>query len=262
MSVDQDIVVSRSPRTPDGYWPLPIRGLNGVVRRDALDGVRDVLAQNTLAGWAAAHPFRREMRGRGLVYAVTLPPAGPHVVVRHARHGGLLAGLTGDRFLKPTRAPHELRVALRLAAAGVPTPSVVAYVLYPAGPLLYRVDVATEEIAGGLDLPEALARWPDHRAAMLRAVGRLLTQLAQAGARHPDLNVKNILLTPPAGADPVAHVLDVDRIVFDEPGRRVATANAARLGRSARKWARRGQPLLTVAELARMTTGDVAEERA
>jgi 3-deoxy-D-manno-octulosonic acid kinase len=47
------------------------------------------------------------------------------VVVRHAWHGGLLAPLTRDLFAPPTRAPHELRVALRLADAGVPTPEVV-----------------------------------------------------------------------------------------------------------------------------------------
>ncbi|HEY0970829.1 MAG TPA: lipopolysaccharide kinase InaA family protein [Gemmatimonadales bacterium] len=251
---------------PPGYVHLPVPDVDtiAVARQDAADGVREALAAGgTLERWAASHPERREMRGRGAVYAVPLPAGGPAVVVRHARHGGLLASLTGDRFLGSGRAPRELDVALRLAAAGVPTPSVVTYVTYPAGPLLNRIDVATEEIAGGLDLPAALERWPADRAALLDAVAGLLARLARAGARHPDLNVKNVLVTNQAGGAPIAHVLDVDRVVFGRAGDpAVATANMARLARSARKWARRGVTLLTDAELAALTAASGAPARA
>lgn len=254
------------PLPPD-YLPLPgPGGAMAVARRDALEGVREALATGgTLERWASSHPDRREMRGRGTVYAVRLPAGGPAVVVRHARHGGMLARITGDRFFRSGRAPRELRIALRLAAADVPTPAVVAYVSYPAGPLLSRIDVATEEVVGGLDLPAALERWPADRAAIVHAVGGLLGRLTRAGVRHPDLNVKNVLVanTPvtgvphadaPAarapGAAPVAYLLDVDRVLFggpDDPS--IAAANVARLTRSARKWARRGVTLLGDDEL-------------
>jgi hypothetical protein len=244
------VIIMASEAPPAGYDYVPVPGALAMARLDVAQAVGHVLRAGTLERWAAGHPERREMRGRGAVYAVPLPDGGPRVVVRHARHGGLLASITGDRFLGLGRAPRELRIALRLAASGVPTPPVVAYALYGAGRLLTRADVVTEEIVGGLDLPDALARWPEARGALLAAVATRLGRLARAGARHPDLNVKNVLLTRPAGADPVAYVLDVDRIVFEAPGARVAAANVARLARSARKWAARGTPLLGAAEIA------------
>jgi len=72
---------------------------------------------------------------------------------------------------------------------------------------------------------------------LLQAVGSLLARLTQAGARHPDLNVKNILIVAGENEAREAWLLDVDRVWFDEPGdRRVAMANANRLTRSLRKW--------------------------
>lgn len=241
---------------PDGYAHQRIGRTELVVRVDAMEPIARVLAaaapsdEAPLAAWAARQPARRELQGRGAVHAVALPD-GRRVVVRHVRHGGLLAGLTGDRFALPTRAPAELRAAVRLAAAGVPTPTVVAYALYPAGPLLRRVDVVTDEIVGGLDLPAALAAWPAHAAALLDATAALLVLLADAGARHPDLNVKNVLLIPPAPPRPaVAHVLDVDRVRFGGGRDAVLRANAGRLLRSARKQRAAGRLALADAQLA------------
>ena len=215
---------------------------DGLARADAAHPVRTLLREHgTMLAWAASHPYRRELQGRGVAWAVPLP-GGPAVVVRHNRHGGLLAKLTGDRFLAPTRAPRELDTALRLAAAGVPTPAVVAYLRYPAGPLLRRADVATAEIAGGADLPAALERWRDARTAMLESVARLIASLSRAGAHHPDLNLKNVLLTL-QHSTARAYVLDVDRIRFHSAGApteamiaRALDGNLARFTRSARKW--------------------------
>ena len=247
-----------------GYVRIRARGAQAVAEEAAAGAVRLVLEGGTLEAYAARHPARRELRGRGVVYAVPLPERGPRVVVRHARHGGLLAPVTGDRFLAPTRAPHELRTALRLADAGVPTPRVVAYATYPAGPLLRRADVATAEIEQGLDLPAALARWPEAREALLDAVAHLVAALTRAGARHPDLNVKNVLLTPglSAGAAPQALVLDVDRVVFGTAGNAAVTAaNVRRLVRSARKWGARHGTLLTEAELGALARAAGADTR-
>lgn len=241
-----------SDGVPSGYVRIRTDGAWAVVEEAAAGAVRVALEGGTLERYAARHPARRELRGRGVVYAVPLPEHGPRVVVRHARHGGLLAPLTGDRFLAPTRAPHELRTALRLADAGVPTPRVVAYAVYTAGPLLRRADVATAEIEHGLDLPAALAAWPDSRAALLHAVAQLVAALTRAGARHPDLNVKNVLLTtgPTEAIAPQAYVLDVDRVVFGAAGDAAITrANVRRLLRSARKWSARHGTLLGEPEL-------------
>lgn len=227
-------------------------GVSGVARGDVVDAVAGAVSSaGTLHLWASRQPGRRELHGRGVAWAVRLPDGMP-VVVRHNRHGGLFAPITGDRFLAPTRAPAELATALRLAAASVPTPAVLAYVVYPAGPLLRRVDVATMEIEDGADLPAALERWPAHRDGLLAATARLVARLTRAGARHPDLNVKNVLLTV-TGDTPSAHVLDVDRIVFGAPGDpRVTDSNLARLARSVHRWQERRGPLLDAGELLRI----------
>ena len=94
-------------------------------------------------------------------------------------------------------------------------------------------------MARGRDLAVALLNPGDADAKrrMLEATAALLGALERCGARHPDLNLKNVLLAPAADGAWDAWVLDVDRIVFERPGdARVARANFERLARSARKW--------------------------
>jgi 3-deoxy-D-manno-octulosonic acid kinase len=234
---------------PSGYAAERIGRVEVVVRLDQLDAIRRALGTGTLHEWAARHPERLTFQGRGPVYAAPLPATSAWVVVRHVRHGGLLAPLTGDRFAAGrTRAPRELAAALRLEAADIRTAAVIGYALYPAGPGLRRSDVITQLIDGA-DLATRL-RSPEaaQRRGPLMATARLLAALARAGARHPDLNLKNVLISDAA---PDAYVLDVDRIRFGAAGDpAIAAANLARLERSLDKW-RRGQHLpITAAELA------------
>jgi tRNA A-37 threonylcarbamoyl transferase component Bud32 len=229
----------RAP-APPGYtreWLDGDREL--VVLRTAIAPVREAMRDGTLYDFAAHAPGPRAMRGRGTAYAVELPDGGPRVVIRHSRHGGLLAGITGDRFVAPTRAPRELRTVLRLTRLGVPTPELVAYATYPAGGVLRRADIATKEIAGGRDLGALLADTAPgtEREASWRAVARLVARMSDAGVRHPDLNAGNVLLAPDDNGDVDAWLLDVDRVWFDRAGEpRVLDANLRRLLRSARKW--------------------------
>jgi 3-deoxy-D-manno-octulosonic acid kinase len=179
----------------------------------------------------------RALTGRGVSYAVPLPN-GERVVVRHNRHGGLLAPVTGDRFLPPTRAPHELDVSVRLRDGGVPTPEIVGYVTYRAGPFLRRCDVASREIANGRDLAAILtAGSPEERRAALDATAPLIAALSARGARHHDLNVKNVLVAADSAGAMTSFVLDVDRVEFGRPGdSRITERNLERFMRSARKW--------------------------
>ena len=239
MSAGARTAPAPSTDLPAGYARFTVGDAEVVARADAADAVREALHEGTLYAYARSHPRARAFAGRGAAYAVPLPDARTHVVVRHSRHGGLLAPVTGDRFLAPTRAPHELRVAVRLAECGIRTPEVVAFATYPAGPLLRRSDVATREVPRGRDLAVALLNPGDDDAKrrMLEATAALLGALARCGARHPDLNLKNVLLAPGADGGCEAWVLDVDRIAFERPGdERVARANFERLARSARKW--------------------------
>ena len=244
-------------QVPAGYTQFRHGGADVVALGSCADAVRRAVDDRSLYAYAAAHPARRELRGRGVAYAVTLPDGETRVVVRHSRHGGLLAPVTGDRFLTPTRAPRELRTALRLAQVGVPTPEVIAYATYPAGGIFRRSDVATREVIGGQDLVTCLAAGtPDRtRASALDATADLLRALQRSGARHPDLNVKNVLIVATPGGASRALVLDVDRVTFAEPGSpSVGFSNVRRLVRSARKLRAEGHIAITDAELDTLTS--------
>lgn len=242
-------------RAPAGYTRFLLSGADVVALGACADAVRRAVGGRSLYTYAATHPARRELKGRGIAYAVTLPDEKTRVVVRHSRHGGLLAPVTGDRFLPPTRAPHELKTALRLAEAGVATPEVIAYATYPAGAVFRRSDVATREVVGGRNLGEVLAADASavDREAVLAATAELLRALERAGARHPDLNAGNVLIVAAAGGEYRALVLDVDRVSFGKGGDpRVGAANVRRLVRSARKLRSQGRLAITDDELSRL----------
>jgi Lipopolysaccharide kinase (Kdo/WaaP) family len=134
----------------------------------------------------------------------------------------------------------------------VPTPQFVCYATYPARLGLRRADVVTCEVADSFDFSAVLTR-PDAslRARAWTAVAGLLRRLASAGARHHDLNVKNVLLREQGGGDALeALVLDVDRVTFESRGGDVMAANVARLTRSARKWRERHGASVDESELA------------
>jgi hypothetical protein len=225
-----------------------------VVAESHASRIQQILESDTLHDWAARHPQARALSGRGIAYAVPLPDDGPSVVIRHNRHGGIFAAMTGDRYTIPTRAPHELASSLRLLEAGVPTPQILAYAVYPAGPLLRRSDVATGEIEGGQDLAAYLGRSnADEREEGWRATLVLLEKLSEVGVRHPDLNLKNILLQRrPEGIE--AFLLDVDRVTFRAPhDPEVREKNFRRLERSLRKWRDERGLAVTERELAALT---------
>lgn len=231
--------MSGTAGVPPGYVALSEGGTEGALLATLEKPLRAALAGGSFYGYAEHHPQARTFTGRGVAYAVALPEGAANVVVRRSRHGGMLAPITGDRFFGLTRAPRELEISLTLARRGVPTPEVVAYATYPAGALFRRADVVTREIPDSQDLPAAFAAAASDAAKteVLAAMSQLLVLLGIAGARHPDLNLKNILIARDAAGAAEALVLDVDRIWFDESNSsRVRQANYRRLARSARKW--------------------------
>lgn len=223
--------MSSAHATPSGYQSFEIRGARVVAHRDHAAAIRSAMAEFSLHEWARNQLSAQPMRGRAIAYGTTLADS-TAIVVRHSQHGGMFAPITGDLFLRPTRAPHELATAMRLAASGVRTPKVVAYAVYPAFPPFARADVATERLYGRA-FPDAWesADTDAERDEMIDAVVELLRALRRAKAQHPDLNARNILILD--GSPIVAAVLDVDRIEFPATGEdAVAAANAARLLRS------------------------------
>lgn len=225
-------------RSAHGYCQISAGRCKVVTREDLVDDARALLATGTLYDGAARVAGARTFHGRGIAYAIPLPVSGVPAVVRHNRHGGLFAPLTRDVFVAPTRAPYELLVSRQLHAAGVATPEVLMIGVAPALGVFRRADVVTREVAGGRDLASFMQPGEpvERRAEAWAAARELVRALNAAGARHHDLNVKNILLAQ--GADGLtAWVLDVDRVVFGTPGAAdVRRGNAARLRRSALKW--------------------------
>ena len=214
--------------------------------------LRDV----SLYEFASRHSEARTLAGRGAAYAIPLPESSERVVVRRNRHGGWFAPVTRDVFRSPTRAPLELEISAQLRAAGVPTPEILAYVTYPAALGFARVDVMSREIGNSSDLSAAfMSDDAREREIGLRATAELITELSAAGARHHDLNIKNVLLqADPARRLSKAFVLDVDRVTFGQGQTATRDANLARLLRSARKWQSLYGARVTDAELEALDT--------
>ena len=250
-----------TPPVPAGFARRVLPHATLVAREELVDGLHHVLATGcTLHEWAARRPDARAYAGRGIAWGVSLPNEVGRAVVRHNRHGGMFARLTGDLFLTPTLAPMELDLSLRLAAGGVPTPAMLAYAVYPVSPLavLARSDVMTREIAESEDLGALLARTrpgSERRASAFAATRTLLSTLERLGARHHDLNVKNVLIAATARGS-TAYVLDVDRVEFTPRGGVADRKNRDRLRRSLRKWQRHGKAELTESDIANATGAD------
>lgn len=225
-----------SDALPDGYVRVAAGRCSVITLEEHVADARALLADGSLYEAAGRDLAARSLVGRGIAYAIALPVSGTRAVVRRNRHGGLFAPLTRDLFLPPTRAPHELAVSLRLRAAGVRTPQLLMYGIERRAFLLRRSDVMTRAVDEARDLSAFMQPGePAHaRAAAWRAARALVETLDAAGARHHDLNVKNVLVAR-SGEGVAAWVLDVDRVEFTDPASARA-GNRARLLRSARKW--------------------------
>jgi tRNA A-37 threonylcarbamoyl transferase component Bud32 len=225
---------------PPGYVALSEPGVEGAALATLELPLREALREGSFYEFAAHHAEAQPFTGRGIAYAVPLS-SGDRIVVRRSRHGGALRRIRDDKFIGATRAPRELEVSLTLRRLGVATPEVVAYATYPAGPMFRRADVVTREVPNSRDLATALGALSrgDSKRTLLEATGKLLESMSIAGARHPDLNIKNILIADNDYGGVEAYVLDVDRVWLDRAGAdTVLDANLRRLTRSAVKWRR------------------------
>lgn len=242
---------------PAGYVRLDgPRGVRITTLADFASPIAALLQDGvTLYEAAARSGHGPVFHGRAPAYGLRLQigDAGrvERLVVRHNLHGGAFARITGDRFFGPGRTELELGASLRLRDAGIPTPRIAATVTYPAGLGCTRADVATELVAASQDLGAYLVDADlARRQRALAATGALLDLLAAAGARHHDLNAKNVLIQAPEAGPWKAHALDVDRVEFLSPrDGAVMDRNVDRLLRSIEKHRRLHGALVTDGEL-------------
>jgi tRNA A-37 threonylcarbamoyl transferase component Bud32 len=172
--------------------------------------------------------------GRSRNSVLPLPGRTERLHLRPFHHGGLLGELWGDRLLGLGRPLSELRVSARLRAAGVPLARPLLVAGHRRAGLLSRAVVGSLHEEAAIDGAAFLAAQPD-AARLLRAArvtGAAVRCLHEAGGRHPDLHVGNILLREHAGGTD-ALLVDFDRArVGERPGPRARMMEIMRLYRS------------------------------
>jgi hypothetical protein len=171
--------------------------------------------------------------GRGTT-VILEPREGERLLVRRVLHGGLLGPLLGASLLGLARPLQELAGTALLRSRGAPVPR-PAFVWgeHRIGPF-YRAAVATwleEESQDALGFLEGSpSRVRMYRAAV--AAGRAVRRLHDAGGRHADLQVKNLLLREHE-AETECVVIDLDRVrVVEAVGPRRRMQELMRLTRS------------------------------
>ena len=175
--------------------------------------VREDLAGLGLDGfWASLKPIPGA-KGRGGVG--TLEVRGRPLVVRPFRRGGWFAGLLGDRYLSPRRARDELYALYELQQRGIPVVTPVAAVGRRSW-LCWRLRLCTEQLADARTVPQFLAARPGLRRRAAAAVAATVRAAFEAGLRHPDLHLDNVLCTG-QGGEVSAFLVDLDRARL-EPG--------------------------------------------
>ncbi len=158
--------------------------------------------------------------GRARGWRVELA-SGRLVHLREMAHGGWLRGLTGRRFLGTGRATRSLGAATRLAEAGVRVPAPVAVHATRKGPFqLLSVAYAflDDSVACGALLQRDRNPERVHRLAV--GAAEAIRAFHDAGGRHPDLHLGNLLCLSPDD-DPEVWIVDLDGV---RVGRRPSTA--------------------------------------
>ncbi|MCE8004775.1 3-deoxy-D-manno-octulosonic acid kinase [Billgrantia ethanolica] len=177
------------------------------------------------AHWRRSGNVVGEAPGRGS--SLFLDAGREQWVLRPYRRGGLIARLSGSRYLwtglERTRAFRELRLTAHLHAQGLPVPRPVAAAVTRDGPT-YTAALITVRIPGASALAECLA---EAEPALLERVGASVRRFHEAGLDHVDLNARNLLID----ADGRVWLIDLDRCRLRPPGA-WQEANLARLARS------------------------------
>jgi hypothetical protein len=172
-------------------------------------------------------------RGRSRTALVSLPGRAERLHLRAVHHGGLLRGLLRDRLIGLARPLAELHAHARLRALGAPVPVPVLVAARRVRGFQHAA-VGTVHEEGALDGLALLAApsTPAARRRAAAAAGRAVRALHDAGARHADLHLGNLLFRAgDAGCE--VWVIDLDRARLGAPpGPRERMRELMRLHRS------------------------------
>jgi 3-deoxy-D-manno-octulosonic acid kinase len=209
------------PPSLQGSHRLAVAGrVRLLLRRDweAALPVRAMLDGAPLPSWG--RPVPHALQGRGAVHVLATPRG--EIVAKRLSRGGVLGALLRDLYFDERRPLREAQAAEELAARGCATPRVVAARATRSAPGLWSLEVATARVPSEGDLLAVLrARGAGRELA--EATGRTLRRAHDAGLRHRDLQVKNLLVPagffgPRAPAQrPALVILDLDRCDVGAP---------------------------------------------
>lgn len=175
--------------------------------------------------------------GRGAAWYLEGPFGS--AVLRLYRRGGLAARLSAEHYLwfgeSRGRCVRELRLLEALHAAGLAVPEPIAAAWWREG-LFYRAALLMVRVPVRADFLSLLH--DDAARAPWAAVGQAFAAFERAGARHPDLNARNVLLR----RDGMVVLIDWDRGHLGAAPGRWAAGEIARFERSLRKYRRHVAP--------------------
>ena len=160
-------------------------------------------------------------------------------VLRTYRRGGLAARLSAEHYLwlgeSRSRGVHEVGLLEALRERGLPVPAPIAAAWWREG-WLYRAALLMERVPVRADFLSLMHE--DAASAPWAEVGRAFARFERAGARHADLNARNVLVRPDGGVV----LIDWDRGRLGDPPGRWRASEIARFERSLRKYRRHVAP--------------------
>jgi Lipopolysaccharide kinase (Kdo/WaaP) family len=175
--------------------------------------------------------------GRAQTAVAALPGKDARLHLRPVRHGGLIGPLWRGALLGVRRPVRELEVVARLAAAGVAVPEPVFVAGWRVCGPFWNAIVGTTHVDDSVDGAVLLAETADPRRVLraAAAAGRAVRRFHDAGGRHADLHIKNLLFRE-RGPETEAWIIDLDKARAGTPaGPRRRMQELMRLYRSLRK---------------------------
>jgi len=158
--------------------------------------------------------------GRTHTAIVPLPDRSAKIHLRPVRHGGLLGGLWRGALLGMHRPIRELEVTGQLSHAGVAVPDPVLVAGWRIFGPFWSAVVGTAHLERSIDGVALLADAPQPKRLLraAEAAGRAVRRFHDAGGRHADLHLKNLLFRE-SGEATEAWIVDLDKARVGAPPR-------------------------------------------
>jgi 3-deoxy-D-manno-octulosonic acid kinase len=150
--------------------------------------------------------------GRNVVHRVALEDGG-HAIIRRYQRGGFVRHFFHELYWdRPFRPLAELTCTELARRRGIPTVEVLAAGIEKVGYGFYRGVIVSREVEGLINSWAWLQKQPlqSERQTMIKAIAQAIFHMHEAGLRHADLNLTNILVGMSA-LHPEVRIIELDR---------------------------------------------------